>query len=85
MKSVFIIKEEQVFECSHWTQRTGHFVNKIKVVSSRKEKQEYQNKGFYKFSLWERFKFFGFSLLPEERQRYDILPLKNGKYDIRKI
>lgn len=84
MKSVFIIKEEQIFEYSHWTEHTGHFVNKIKVVSSKKEKVEYQKQGFYKLSLWERFKFFGFSLLPKERQRYDIIPLKKG-YDIRKI
>lgn len=81
MRSVFIVKEEQVFEYSHWTEFTGHFVNKIKVVSNKGEKKELQNA--YKLSLWERFKFFGVSLLPKERQRYDIIPLKKG-YDIRK-
>lgn len=84
MKSVFIIKEEQIFEYSHWTEHIGHFVNKIKVVSSKKEKVEYQKQGFYKLSFWQRLKFFGLSLLPKERQQYEIIPLKRG-YDIRKI
>lgn len=84
MKSVFIIKEEQVFKYSHWEEHTGHFVNKIKVVSDKKEKQEYKKQGFYELSLWKRLKFFGLSLLPKERQQYEIIPLKRG-YDIRKI
>lgn len=82
MKSVFIVKEEQIFYSSHYTISTGHFINKIKVVSNKGEKKELQNA--YKLSLWERFKFFGVFLLPKERQRYDIIPLKKG-YDIRKI
>lgn len=59
MKSVFIIQEEQIFECSRFTEHTGHFVNKIKVTSDKTEKQEYQKQNFYKLSLGRSLNFSG--------------------------
>lgn len=84
MKSVFIIQEEQIFECSRFTEHTGHFVNKIKVTSDKTEKQEYQKQNFYKLSLWEKFKFFGITLLPKKGKRYEIIRI-NNRVSIQKI
>lgn len=83
LAAVFIVREEQVFEYSHWEEHTGHFVNKIKVVYSRKEKQELAKQGAYKLSFWQRLKFFGLGMKPKERAYYDIIPLDNGGYKIR--
>lgn len=79
--AVFIISEEQIFYSSHETIKTGHYVYKVKIIKNKKEEKELNNA--YKLSLWERLKFFGFSLRPKERQHYDIVPLKKG-YGIRK-
>ncbi len=75
--AVFIVREELVFYSSHETIKTGHYVYKVKVTKNKK-KEEKDLKHAYKLSLWECLKFFGFSLRPKERQRYDIVPLKKG-------
>lgn len=79
--AVFIVREELVFYSSHETMKTGHYVYKVKIIKNKKEEKEQQN--VYKLSLLDRLKFFGLSLRPKERQRYDIVPLKKG-YGIRK-
>lgn len=79
--AVFIVREEQVFYSSHETMKTGHYVYKVKIIKNKKEEKGLNNA--YKLSFWERLRFFGFSLRPKERQRYDIVPLKKG-YGIRK-
>lgn len=84
MLQIFIAEENRFIYSIHPDIGEIETVYKIIAAKTKQEAEKCIARKFYKLTFWERLKFFGIALQPRQGQHYKIIPLENGKYDIRK-